>query len=324
MSGKQMEGDNERRRALARQAREAGRRPSEAKTTTGSSKQPEHVPHRHRSGPPDAGSHKPGPRRPDETSKPRAGPAWPKSNVASLVGASAESDRLRYRDLVAAVAARLGLTFDEASAAAEATVVVLARRLGAEHGQRLLAAMPAELHDDIAPADEEPSDANGFVVSVGRLTSRPPEQARYMVQAVLSTLAEHNHELIDAVAMPIYLYELMAPPAPGGGIVGPDGHAAPLTDDELGKALARLPFWSGNHRALVRTIALPPESMDLMLRRLVDLKKDLGRGPHIGRLDAGSATLVVRTASVDAVTALDIDLARRVDLTIDEAGAGMA
>lgn len=56
-----MEGDNERRRALARQARAEGRQPSEAGVTLGASKQVEHVERAHRDGPPPAGPHKPRP-----------------------------------------------------------------------------------------------------------------------------------------------------------------------------------------------------------------------------------------------------------------------
>jgi hypothetical protein len=43
MSGKQMEGDNKQRRKKAKEAREAGKRPSEEGATTGSSQQREHV-----------------------------------------------------------------------------------------------------------------------------------------------------------------------------------------------------------------------------------------------------------------------------------------
>jgi hypothetical protein len=41
--GKQMEGDNKQRRKAAREARQAGNRPSEYGMTTGGSKQPSHV-----------------------------------------------------------------------------------------------------------------------------------------------------------------------------------------------------------------------------------------------------------------------------------------
>lgn len=43
MAGKQMEGDNKERRKKAREARDKGRVPSEEASTTGSSKQREHL-----------------------------------------------------------------------------------------------------------------------------------------------------------------------------------------------------------------------------------------------------------------------------------------
>jgi hypothetical protein len=61
--GKQMEGDNRRRRALARRARGAGRRASQTDASLGSSKQYEHLPEKRRDGPPEAGGHKPVPGR---------------------------------------------------------------------------------------------------------------------------------------------------------------------------------------------------------------------------------------------------------------------
>ncbi|MFD0822505.1 hypothetical protein ACFQ0D_30260, partial [Micromonospora zhanjiangensis] len=47
MSGKQMEGDNQRRRALARQARQRGDRASRSGATLGSAKQVEHRSEKH-------------------------------------------------------------------------------------------------------------------------------------------------------------------------------------------------------------------------------------------------------------------------------------
>jgi hypothetical protein len=46
----------------------------------------------------------------------------------------------------------------------------------------------------------------------------------------------------------------------------------------------------GGRRALVRTIALPAQSLERVLRRLAVLKRELGRGPHIARDGDGSAT----------------------------------
>lgn len=61
VSGKQMEGDNQRRRALGRQSRQRGRQPSETKVTLGASKQVEHRDDKRRNGPPAAGGRKPVP-----------------------------------------------------------------------------------------------------------------------------------------------------------------------------------------------------------------------------------------------------------------------
>ena len=60
---KEMEGDNRKRRALARAAREEGHRASEAGVSLGSSKQRRHAEHAERAeqdGPPPDGANKPG------------------------------------------------------------------------------------------------------------------------------------------------------------------------------------------------------------------------------------------------------------------------
>jgi pterin-4a-carbinolamine dehydratase len=117
--------------------------------------------------------------------------------------------------------------------------------------------------------------------------------------------------------------DLLAPPPVGGGVVAPDGGNPPLSEDDLRDVLGELRWWSGDRRALTRTLTLPPGNLERVLGRLADLKRQLGRGPDISRDGDGSATITVRTASVGAVTAPDVDLARRIDAVIDEAGAGM-
>jgi hypothetical protein len=331
-----MEGDNERRRALARQARAEGRRPSEAGVTLGASKQFEHVERAHRDGPPPAGPHKP---RPEDGGPAPAGPApaepsWPRWDPDELGVPTEESPPvIRYRDLVAEVARRTGLEFELARRAAEATVTVLAWTLRDYDRRRLLDAVPTELHDDYPtepPDSHLTTDLPSFVREVARLAHRTPEQARYQAQVVLHALAERNRGLIESLALPADIRELVAPPPTGGGLVDSTGRTAPLTDDELAEALARLPLWSGSRAALSRTISLPPGSLDRVLERLERLRRELGRGPHVGRQNHdgnenfGTAVIVVRTSSVNAVTALDVELAHRIDAAIDEAAAGMA
>jgi pterin-4a-carbinolamine dehydratase len=320
MSGKQMEGDNPRRRARATRAREQGRTSSARGSTLGASKQREYETGKRRSGPPPAGTHKPVPDDPAEGR--RTGPArpWPKSRPDGPTGEAG----VQYRELVAAASAETGLPFDQGRRAAEATITVLARTLAPDDRQHMLARVPTELHDDSPTAQRcRPVDLGDFLGQVAEIADRTPEQARHETQAVLSALREQDPSLLDSLTLPQYVDDLLAPPPVGGGVVAATGGTPPLSEDELRAALSELRQWSGDRRALTRTITLPPENLELVLGQLADLKRRLGRGPDIGRDGDGSATLTLRTASVRAVTAADVELARRVDAAIDEAGAGI-
>lgn len=320
MSGKQMEGDNQRRRARAARAREEGDTPSARGTTLGASKQREYETGKRRTGPPPAGAHKPTTHDPAQGQPPGPAPQWPKPDVTVPPGEVG----VQYRELIGTVCGQLGLPFDQGRSAAEATVTVLARALDRDDRERLLAEVPVELHDDFATATRcLPADLADFLNQVAAIVRRPPEQARHQVQAVLSTLREQAPELIDSLPLPPYLQDLLAPPPVGGGVVGPIGGTAPLSGDEVREALRELPYWTGDGKALTRTISLPPDNLELVLRRLADIKRQLGRGPQITRDGDGSATITVRSAGVRAVTAPDVDLAHRVDAVLDEAGAGM-
>ncbi|MCW3841350.1 DUF2267 domain-containing protein [Micromonospora yasonensis] len=318
---KQMEGDNKRRRTLAREARERGRRPSETGASLSASKQVTSVDQRERSGPPPAGRHKP-----DTT---RGGPAPPPAGLPErsrpLPGASrGRVTTLGYRDLVDDVSRRAGVDFATAKVAAEATVLALAWALDEAERERLLAAVPVKLHD-VVPVDgiERRRDLPGFLAEVGRRSRLTPEQARYQAEATLAALADADGDLVESLRVPDGLRDLLAPPEPGGGLVGPTSATAPLTEQELRDALAGLRYWSSDRQSLVRTIELPAGNLDRVLDQLDLLRVETGRRPLIGRPDPDSAVLTVRTQQVDGVTALDVDLAHRIDDAIDEAGAGM-
>ncbi|MBF9132003.1 DUF2267 domain-containing protein [Plantactinospora sp. S1510] len=324
--GKQMEGDNQRRRALARQAREQGRRPSEVGVTLGADKQLESLDRGRRDGPPPAGSRKPNAERggriippPTPTERPAPLPDDSGSAVGTDVAVIA------YRDLVSDVGRRAGVDFEQARAAAGATVTALAGALDEADRQRLLDAVPGQLCDErsMASGDRRP-DLAGFLDEVARLSHRSPEQARYQAQATLSALAEQDHRLVESLDLPEYLRDLLGPPPTGGGLVDPAGAVAALTDEELRDALSTLPYWSGDRRRLTRTIELPAENLDRVLGRLARLRPDTGRGPMVGRETPETAVLTVRTRSLDAVTALDVALAHQIDDAIDEVGGGMA
>ncbi|MFY1636668.1 DUF2267 domain-containing protein [Solwaraspora sp. WMMB335] len=330
---KQVEGDNRKRRALARDAREQGSSASKAGVSLGASKQPERVDRADRHGPPAAGAHKPGPR----TELPRrpAAPAPPRPSRPTSDGDTASDPhvlRLRYRELVSEVSARTGLDFDQAKTTALATVATLARALGNDDRRRLLESLPAELSGEVPVVSDtdgtdtgrRPDDLAGFAHDVAALAGQFPEQAQQRAQAVLSAIADQDGDLIDNLALPPGLAGLTATAPPGGGLVGPDGQAAPLDDGQLRAAVRRLPGWTGDRNALSRILVLPADQLDRVLLRVDQLKRESGRGPRISRPDPQTAHIVIHTATAGAVTALDVDLAARVADAIDEARGGLA
>jgi pterin-4a-carbinolamine dehydratase len=324
MTGKQMEGDNRRRRALARAAREQGRQPSSAGLTRGAGKQIDSRRRGERAGPPaDAGG--PLATRGGRVSAPAVNrPPWPLPDPADSTG----NPTIVYKDLVTDIGRRAGLEFHRARANAAATVGALAGVLAEPARARLLAAVPAQLADGAAGARTSAGDLPGFLAEVARRIGDAgggTDQARYAAQATLSALADRDPALIDSLDLPTELRTLLSAPPTGGGIVdAATGAAAPLTEDELTAALAGLPYWSGDCRALRRTLDLPAANLDRVLGRLARLVPEYGRGPRIGRPSPTTAVLEVRTKSLGAVTAPDVALAHRIDEAIDEAGAGMA
>lgn len=324
--GKQMEGDNQRRRTLARQARQRGRRPSQVGATLGADKQLESLDRARRDGPKPIGNRKPSTERGGPQTAPPAVAERPLPLPDDPTASTAPTGAvITYRDLVADVGRRAGVDFDQARAAAEATVAALAQALDEDDRQRLLDAVPNQLRDERALTfGDRRRDLAGFLNEVARLTRQSPERARYQAQATLSALAERDPELVDSLDLPAELRDLLASPAAGGGLVETTGATAALTEDEVRAALDTLPYWSGDRSRLVRTIQLPPENLDRVLGRLARLRPDTGRGPSVGRESPDTAVITVRTRALDGVTALDVDLAHEIDNAIQEVGAGMA
>ncbi|MFE9190110.1 DUF2267 domain-containing protein [Micromonospora sp. NPDC007208] len=321
---KQMEGDNQRRRALARQAREQNRQPSEIGASLSATKQLTSLDAGKRAGPPAAGM-----RKPDST---RGGPAPPPVGSAdnprpqpSPPSGAAGVSSVGYHELVDEVRRRAGVDFKTAKVGTEATVLVLAFALEAAERQRLLTAVPSSLHD-VLPVDgiERHQDLPGFLAEVGRISGNTPEQARYQAEATIAALAEQDGDLIESLHVPDGLRDLLNPPEAGGGLVGASTTTPTLDADEISAALDDLPYWAGDSQGLYRVVALPPDNLDRVLARLDRLRQDNGRGPSIGRPGDTAAVLTVRTSQANGVTALDVDLARQIDDAIDEVGAGMA
>lgn len=230
---------------------------------------------------------------------------------------------VKYQKFVESISAVTGLDTAEARAMAEAALGTLARQVSRANRRRLLQALPGDLRAGIPDAGGLVHiDDVSFISAVSQLSGRTEEECWLLTNAVFAALAEQEPELVQRLDVPGRIRDLFNPPHPGGGITGPHGNQAPLTDEEVREALSQLPYWSGDTSALVRTVELPEENLDRVVERIQNLRRELGRGPTVRRMD-GVADLVVNTATVDAVTALDIDLAHEIDRTIDEAGAGI-
>ncbi|PZG17340.1 hypothetical protein C1I95_15785 [Micromonospora craterilacus] len=322
---KQMEGDNQRRRALARQARQRGMQAGDTGASLSASKQLAHLDQGKRTGPTPARSrHKPNTTRGRPAPPPAGLTEAPRPRPEPGVNAPGVTT-MGYQDLVNDVVRRAGVDFRTAKVGVESTVLVLAWALEAAERSRLLAAVPTSLHD-VVPVDgiERRQDLPGFLSEVGRISGRSPEQARYQAEATLAALAEHDRDLVESLHVPDELRELLNPPAAGGGVVGATTATPTLSDSDLGAALSDLPYWSGDRTSLSRTLELPPGNLDRVLDRLDQIRGQTGRGPRIGRAGPTTAVLTVTSRNARGVTAMDIDLAHTIDDAIDEAGAGLA
>lgn len=321
MVRKQMEGDNQRRRALARQARESGQRPSEAGVTLGATKQIESLDHDRRQGPQPDRKRKPAQEPKGSTPAPTP-PDWPTS--PRQTSAARRAITIGYQELIDEVSQRTGVDFTQARAGTSATVAVLAKALDEGGRERLLDAVPRQLHDGLLTVVDRRTDLAGFLDEVARVSGQTPEQARYQAQATLNALAARDPRLMASLELPGGLAELLTPLSVGGGLVDTAGRTAPLSQEELRTALAELPYWSAGPGGLTREIVLPRANLDRVLGRLARLRAELGRGPQIGRSAPETAAVTVPITDRDGVTALEIALAHQVDAAIDEVAAGVA
>ena len=85
---------------------------------------------------------------------------------------------------------------------------------------------------------------------------------------------------------------------------------APLAGDALAGALRELPGWTCVGGRLVRTVL--PDDLWALLERVVAVEEELDHHTEV-TLDRGTVTFALWTHVRDAVTAADVELARRLD-----------
>jgi pterin-4a-carbinolamine dehydratase len=176
------------------------------------------------------------------------------------------------------------------------------------------------------PGPATPVESGAALVrAVSSASGCPGERARFYTQAVLSTLADAEPEVAEVVARRLPDSQDLFSPVDQG--VPPVGSGVPidltprlLEPDEVERELGRLTGWEGDQRRLRRTVVLPPD-------RVRPLRDAVGRAEvemnHHARVEQqqGSLTFEVWTHSLDRVTDMDVDLARRIDQAVEAVGA---
>ncbi|MEO3754401.1 DUF2267 domain-containing protein [Streptomyces sp. B6B3] len=233
---------------------------------------------------------------------------------------------IRHEWLVETVADRAGLgRAKEADHVARTVLADLTLRLApADRGRLERVLPPADRDAAFAVGPRRDGGAAEFLRDVGTHLDAPPERARYLAGTVLGTLRSAEPGVTDELRghLPRDLAELFAAvPAADPARRHPDTPApAPLTDDELRRALRDRPDWAGDLRGIARTVRLPADRIVPLLRRMRRDTRGLGRFEY--RVGPGEVTFVLHTRSVRAVTDADLPLADAIDATVDGFGSG--
>jgi 4a-hydroxytetrahydrobiopterin dehydratase len=231
-----------------------------------------------------------------------------------------------HREFLEAVADRAGLDrADAAKRPTESVLVGVARRLDDTGRKALGATLPTQFATVVlesAPL-RRGEDKTHFLQTVASELDTSPERARLFAQAVLSALADQEAPTAETVRsqLPEDFLDLFAAPGDGpppdraatAALPGPTD----LTAEEVAAALATLPGWTGDVRALERTVGLPPADVGQELRdRISAVELEMNHHAVVEEQEDGT-TFRVWTHARGVVTDLDVELARRISEIIE-------
>jgi pterin-4a-carbinolamine dehydratase/uncharacterized protein (DUF2267 family) len=233
---------------------------------------------------------------------------------------------LAHRELLAAIAERAELDPpDAAKLPAESVLVGVARRLDDNAREAFAQALPDQLAGlvrDSAPLHGNEGKAP-FLQTVASQLDTSPEGARFNAQAVLSALADRAPTAAEAVRgqLPEEFGDLFEAPGEGPPPERAATSALPeptdLTTEEVAAALASLPGWVGDARALERTVVLPPGIGEEFRDRIARVERSMNHHAVIEERPDGTA-FRVWTHARGVVTDLDVELARRISEVIED------
>ncbi len=234
---------------------------------------------------------------------------------------------ITHQELVDRVAAHDGVAdTGEARRAAEAVVHVVAPRIDPETRVRLQQALPSSLRNLPRQASTDQSASSGDLArQMGDQLGCTPERGLHLARVVLAEIATSSPELSEDLAgsLPEELAAWVGDPigAVGRSDTGITGAPSRLDEPTLRAAQGRLPDWEGDTHRLTRAVRLPADRIPPLLARIDRISGELGRRAHHEITDDGIA-FSVWTASVDAVTTIDIELAERIDQAVADIGSG--
>ena len=235
---------------------------------------------------------------------------------------------IQYATFVAAVGAQAGAAdTEEARRAVEAVIAAVAASLEESDRDRLAAVLPGSLRGaaEIRGQALHLDSGAALVSAVSAGSGCPAERARFYIQAVLSTLAGSEPDVARVLARRLPDGEELFSPIDQG--VPPRGSGVPtgltprlLERDEIDRALAALEGWEGDEHRLRRTVMLPPERQRPLRDAVARAEQDMTHRARVEQLQ-DTVTFEVWTHSLDRVTDMDVELARRIDAAIAAVGS---
>jgi len=93
-----------------------------------------------------------------------------------------------------------------------------------------------------------------------------------------------------------------------------------LEPDEIQRQLGRLTGWEGGQHRLRRTVVLPPDRVRPRRDVVARAEREMSHHARVEQQE-GTVTFEVWTHSLDRVTDMDVELARRIDEAVDAVGA---
>ena len=235
---------------------------------------------------------------------------------------------IQYATLLEAAGAQAGAAdADEARPAVEAVLAAVAGSLDEPDRERLAAVLPGSLRSSVELRGQARHLDSGaaLVSAVSAACGCPPERARYWTQAVLSTLAGAEPELADVLTRRLPDGDELLSPVDQG--VPPRGSGVPtamtprlLDQAEVDRELAGLEGWEGDEHRLRRTVAIPPERHRPLLDAVARAERDMTHSARVEQV-GDEIAFEVWTHSLDRVTDLDVELARRIDAAVAAVGS---